>query len=120
MAAEDCGLSHIFYWGIAPISCVFVDWSTVTCLLILPMVLQVLINGCVSCPNHIWFCDVFDDQDFGRSCVVFPGSHAVRSHDMLGTGRSHDESHDRSYDRFPWSCVLEITQLELGLGAVMK
>ena len=39
---------------------------------------------------------------------------------MLGTGRSYDESHDRSCDRFPWSHVLEITWLELGLGVVVK
>ena len=39
---------------------------------------------------------------------------------MLGTGRSCDESGDGSCDRFPWSHVLEITWLELGLGMVMK
>ena len=90
------------------------------CLLTLPTVFQMLINGRVACPNHIWSCDVFDDQDFGWSCVIFPGSHSVKSRDMLGTGRSCDESCDGSCDRFPQSHVLEITWLELGLGAVMK
>ena len=79
-----------------------------------------LINGCITCPNHIWSCDVFDDQAFGGSCVTFPESRAVRSCDMLGTGISCDASCDRSCNRFPWSCVLEITWLELGLGAVVK
>ena len=120
MTAEDCRLSHVFHGGIAPMSHIFVDWSMVTCLLILPTVFQVLINGHVTCPNHIWSCDVFDDQALGRSYVAFPGSHAVRSRDMLGTGRLCDESHDRSCDRFPRSRVLEITWLELGLGAVEK
>ena len=72
------------------------------------------------CPNLVWSCDVFDDPTLGRSRVAFPGACAVRSHDMSGTGRSRDESHDRSCDRFPWSHVLEITWLELGLGAVIK
>ena len=63
---------------------------------------------------------MFDDQAPGRSYVVFPRSHAVRSHDMLGTGRLCGESHDRSCDRFPRSYVLEITWLELGLGAIIK
>ena len=90
------------------------------CLLILPIVFHVLINRHVTCPNHIWSCDVFDNQALARSCAIFPGSHAVRSRDMLGTGRSCDKSHDRSGDRFPWSHVLRITRLELGLGAVVK
>ena len=101
-------------------SCVFIDWSMVTCLLILPTVFQVLINGHVACPNHVQSCDVIDDQRCGWSCVVFPGSRAARSHDTLGTGGSCDESCDGSCDSFPWSRVLEITWLELGLGAVMK
>ena len=109
VAAEDCRLSHVFYWGIAPRSCIFVEGSTVICLLILPTVFHVLINGHGMCPNRIWSCDVFDDQTLGGSCVVFPGSHAVRSHYMLGTERLCDLSHDRSCDRFPWSHVLEIT-----------
>ena len=79
-----------------------------------------LINRCVTCPNHIWSCDVFDDQALGRSCVIFPGSCAVELRNKLGIGRSHDLSCDRSGDRFPWSYVLEITWLELELGAVMK
>ena len=99
---------------------VFVDWSIVMCLLILPTVFHVLINRRIACPNHIWSYDIFDDQTLGRSCVIFPGSHVVRSHDMLGTGRLRDESHDRSCDTFPQSCVLESTWLELGLGAVVK
>ena len=86
------------------------------CLLVLSIVFQVLINGCVTCPNRVQSCDVFDDQAFGRSCVIFPGSHAVRSCDMLVT----EGSHDRSCDRFPWSCVLRVTWLELGLGVVVK
>ena len=101
-------------------SCVFIDWSTVTCLLILPMVFQVLINGHVVCPNCIWSCDMIDDQRCGWSCVVFPGSCATRSRDTLGTGGSRDKSCDGSCDRFPQSRVLEITWLELGLGVVMK
>ena len=84
------------------------------------MAFQVLINRCVTCPNRIWSCDVLDDQFLGWSCVIFPGSRAVKSCDMLGTGRSCDESRDGSCDRFPWSHVLEITWLELGLGVVMK
>ena len=99
---------------------VIVDQSTVTCLLILPTVFQVLINGRVACPNRVWSCDVLDDQSLGWSCVISPGSRAVKSCDMLGTGRSRDKSCDGSCDRFPRSCVLEITWLELGLGAVMK
>ena len=79
-----------------------------------------LINGHVACPNHVWSCDVLDDQFLGWSCAIFPGSCAVKSRDTLGTGRSRDRSCDRSCDRFPRSCVLEITWLELGLGAVMK
>ena len=79
-----------------------------------------LINGRVACPNRVWSCDVLDDQYFGWSCVIFPGSRAVKSRDMLETERSHDESCDGSRDRFPRSRVLEITWLELGLGAVMK
>ena len=90
------------------------------CLCILPMVFQVLINGRVACPNRVWSCDVLDDQFLGWSCVIFPGSHAVKSCDRLGTGRSRDKSCDGSCDRFPWSRVLEITWLELGLGAVVK
>ena len=79
-----------------------------------------LINGRVACPNRVWSCDIFDDQFLGWSCVIFPGSRAVKSRDMLGTERSHDESCDESCDRFPRSHVLEITWLELGLGVVMK
>ena len=90
------------------------------CLLILPMVFQVLINGRVTCPNHVWSCDVFDDQSLGRSCAIFPGSCVVRSNDMLVTEGSHDESCDRLCDRFPWSHVLGATWLELGLGVVVK
>ena len=84
------------------------------------MVFHVLINGHVACPNCVWSCDVFDDQALGRSCAIFPGSRAVRSHDMLGTGRSCDQSHDGSGDRFPWSHVLRIIWLEPGLGVVVK
>ena len=79
------------------------------CLLILPMVFHMLINRHVMCLNRVWSYDMFDDQTLGRSCVVFPGSCAIRSRDMLGTGRSCDKSHDRSCDRFPQSHVLEIT-----------
>ena len=61
------------------------------------------------CPNHVWSCDVFDDQALGGSYAIFPGSHAVRSHDLLGTGRSRD----RSCDRFPQSCVLDVTALSI-------
>ena len=71
------------------------------------------------CPNHVWSCDMLDDQFPGWLCAIFPGSHAVKSHDTLGTGRSCDESCDGSCDRFPRSHVLEITWLELGLGAVI-
>ena len=78
------------------------------------------INGRIACPNRVWSCDVLDDQFLGWSYVIFPGSRAIKSHDILGTGRSHDKSCDGSCDRFPQSCVLEITWLELGLGAVMK
>ena len=99
---------------------VIVDRSTVTCLLILPTVFQVLINGRVTCPNRVWSCDMLDNQFLGWSCVIFPGSCAVKSCDMLGTGWSRDKSCDGSCDRFPQSRVLEITWLELGLGAVMK
>ena len=88
----------------------------VTCLLILPTVFQVLINGRVTCPNRVQSCDVLDDQFLGWSYVIFPGSRVVKSRDMLGTRRSHAGS----CDRFPQSCVLEITWLELGLGAVIK
>ena len=84
------------------------------------MVFHVLINGCVAHLNHVWSCNVFDDQALGRSCVIFPGSCAVRSHNMLVTEGSYDKSCDRSCDRFPWSHVLEITWLELGLGSVVK
>ena len=79
-----------------------------------------LINGRVACPNRVWSCDVLDDQFLGWSCVIFPGSCAMKSRDTLGAGGSRDESCDRSCDKFPWSRVLEITWLELGLGAVMK
>ena len=48
---------------------------------------------------------MLDNQSLGRSCVTFPGSHAVRLHDILAMERSH---------------VLGVTQLELGLGAVVK
>ena len=72
---------------------------------VIPMVFHVLINGCITCPNHVWSCDVFDDQALGRSCGIFPGSCVVRSCNMLGTERSR---------------VSEITWLELGLGAVVK
>ena len=71
-------------------------------------------------PNWVWSCDIFDDQALGRSCAIFLGSHAIRSHDMLVTDGSCDESHDRSYNRFPWSHVLEVTWLELGLGVVVN
>ena len=84
------------------------------------MVFHVLINRHITCLNHVWSCDVFDDQTLGGPCVVFPGSRAIRSHDMLGIGRSCDLSHDRSCNRFPQSHVLEITWLELGLGAVVN
>ena len=84
------------------------------------MVFHVLINRHVMHLNCVWSCDMFDDQALGRSCVIFPGSCAIRSCDMSGTKGSHDESYDRSCDRFPWSCVLEITWLELGLGVVVK
>ena len=90
------------------------------CLCILPTVFQVLITGRVACPNRIWSCDVLDDQFLGWSCVIFPGSHAVKSRDMLGTERSRDKTCDGPCDRFSQSHVLEITWLELGLGAVMK
>ena len=86
---------------------------------ILPTVFQVLINGRVACPNRMWSCDVLDDQYFGWSCAIFPGSPAIKSCDTLGTVRSRDGSCDGSCDRFPWSRVLEITWLELGLGAVI-
>ena len=82
------------------------------------MVFQILINGHVMCPNLVWSCGAFDDQ--ARSCVIFPGSRAVRSCDQLGAGRSCDLSRDGSCDRFLWSRVLEITWLELGLGVVRK
>ena len=75
-----------------------------------------LINGRVACPNRVWSCDVLDNQFLGWSCAIVPGSRAVKSHDTLETGRSRD----RSCDRFPQSRVLEITWLELGLGAVVK
>ena len=101
-------------------SCIFVDWLMVMCLLILPTVFHVLINRHVIYPNHIWSCNMFDNQALGRSYVMFPGSCAVRSCDMLGTEGSCDLSHDRSCDRLSWSCVLEVTWLELGLGAVVK
>ena len=84
------------------------------------MVFHVLINRCAMHLYHVWSCDIFDDQVFGRSRVIFPGSHAVRSCDMLGAEGSHDESHDKSCDRFPQSHVLEVTKLELGLGAVVE
>ena len=80
------------------------------------MVFQVLINRCVACLNWVWSCDMFGDQVFGRLCAIFPGSCAVRSHDMVVIEGSCDESRDRSCDRFPQSHVLEITWLELGLG----
>ena len=79
-----------------------------------------LINGRIACPNCIWSCDMLDDQFLGWSCATFPGSRAVKSHDTLGTGRSRDGSCDGSCDRFPQSRVLEITWLELGLGAVRE
>ena len=63
---------------------------------------------------------MLDDQFLGWSCAIFPGSRAIKSCDTLGTGRSCDKSCDGSCDRFPQSRVLEITWLELGLGAVMK
>ena len=79
-----------------------------------------LINGRVTYPNRVWSCDVLDDQCLGWSCAIFSGSRADKSRDMLGTGRSHDRSCDGSGARFPRSRVLEITWLELGLGAVVK
>ena len=63
----------------------------------------------IACPNCVWSCDVLDDQFLGWSCAIFPGSRAAKSRDMLGAGRSHDESCDGSCDRFPRSRVLEIT-----------
>ena len=63
---------------------------------------------------------MFDDQAFGKSCVISPGSRAVRSCDPPGTERSCDKSRDGSCDRFPWSHVLEITWLELELGVVVN
>ena len=89
-------------------------------LLILPTVFHVLINRHVACPNRIWSSDMFDDQALGGSCVIFPGSHAIRSHDMLGTERSRDKSCDGSGDRFPQSHVLGITWLELGFRGSSK
>ena len=79
-----------------------------------------LINRHIACPNCVWSCDMFDNQALGRSYVILPGSYAVRSHDMLVIEGSHDLSCDRSYDRFPQSCVLRVTWLELELGAVVK
>ena len=38
-------------------------------------------------------CDHVDDQSLGRSCGLFPGSHAFRSYDMKG-----EVSDDRTYD----------------------
>ena len=79
-----------------------------------------LINGRIACPNHVWSCDMFDDQVLGRLCAIFPGSCAIGSCDILGMRRSRDESCDGSGDRFPQSCGLGITWLELGLGVVIK
>ena len=63
---------------------------------------------------------MLDDQFLGWSCVIFPGSRAIKSRDTLEMERSRDGSCDGSCDKFPRSRVLEITWLELGLGAVMK
>ena len=90
------------------------------CLLILPMVFQVLINRCIACPNCVWSCDMFDDQVLGRLYTIFPGSCAIGSCDILGMRWSCDKSCDGSGDRFPRSCGLGITWLELGLGVVIK
>ena len=79
-----------------------------------------LINRRIACPNRVWSCDMLDDQFLGWSCAIFPGSCTIKSCDTLETGRSRDGSCDRSCDRFPRSRVLEITWLELRLGAVMK
>ena len=37
---------------------------------------------------------MLDDQFLGWSCVIFPGSHAVKSRDILEMERSRDGSCD--------------------------
>ena len=78
-----------------------------------------LINRFDTCPKHVLSCDFVDDQFLDRSCVIFsgsqghifPGSRASKSYDVQVVERSCDESHVGSYDRFPQSHDLEVTDL---------
>jgi len=51
-----------------------------------------LINGLDVHPKCILSCDIVDDHFFDRSYVIFPGSHAAKSHDVIVAEGSHDES----------------------------
>jgi len=62
------------------------------------MICHVLINGLDACPKHVLSCDIVDDQFLDRSCVIFPGSCANKSHDVQLMEGSHDESHVDSCD----------------------
>jgi len=68
------------------------------------MIFHVLINGLDVCPKCVLSCDIVDNHFLGRLCVIFPGSHAVKSHDIQVVVRSHDESHVGSCDKFLGSC----------------
>ena len=86
--------------------------------MIISTIFHVLINGFIACPKCILSCDIVDDQSPGRSYVIFPGSHAIKSHNIVVAERSCDRSHAGSCDRFPQSSGLWVTWLLLGLGGV--
>ena len=48
-------------------------------------------------------CDHVDDQSLGRSCGLFPGSHALESRDTKTAEGSRDVTRDTSGDTFPGS-----------------
>ena len=83
------------------------------------MTCHVLINRLDTRPMCILSCDIVDDQFLDRSCVIvpgsqgrrFPGSHAIRSRDIIEAEGSHDKSCGGSCDKFPWSRDLKITGL---------
>jgi hypothetical protein len=70
-----------------------VTWLIPTVLLIIPMVLHMLINGCIVCLDFTRPRDHVDDQSLGRSSVLFLGSR-VMSHDVLEAWKSRDGSCD--------------------------
>jgi len=75
------------------------------------MICHVLINGLDVRPKRVLSGDVVDDQFLDRSCVIFPGSRADKSHDVQVAKGSRDESRVGSCDMFPWSRGAGVTGL---------